>query len=76
MSEISMPHRYLVRWSDGPICAEYEVEALTDGILFYAADPKVFGGDAAPSGASGEVETWLRNRFSRVEVDHSSKPIF
>lgn len=69
-----MPHRYLVRWQDGRLRAEYEVKALNDGILFYAADPTVTGGDAVPPNASGEVEDWLRARFGRVEVDQGAKP--
>lgn len=69
-----MPHRHTVHWQDGPLLAEYEVETLTDGIVFYAVDPKLSGGDVVPSSAPGEVEAWLRNKFRHVEVDYSPKP--
>lgn len=76
LGKISMPHRYLVRWRDGLLCAEYEVEPLKDGIISYAADAGVIGGDAVPAITAREVEAWLRGRFSKVDVDNSRRPSF
>lgn len=52
------------------------MEALTDGVIFYAADPEVTGGAGVPPPAAREAEAWLRSRFRHVIVDHSPKAKF
>ena len=72
---ISMPHRFCVRYEDGLTKLEFEVEQLTNGVLFYATDPKIIAGEAALVANAGEqVLQWLRRKFGHVEVDSSSKP--
>jgi hypothetical protein len=39
-----MPHRYCVHYDDGAQKLEFEVEPLTDGIVFHSADPKLLSG--------------------------------
>jgi hypothetical protein len=62
-----MPHRYCVHYDDGAQKLEFEVEPLTDGIVFYSADPKRLSGEGAPNAEA---------KFARVEVDASPKPTF
>jgi hypothetical protein len=74
---ISMPHRYCVHYDDGAAKLEFEVEPLTDGIVFYSADPKRLSGEGAPNAeAVDQVLRWLSAKFARVEVDASPKPTF
>ena len=74
---ISMPHRFCVRYDDGRRQLEFEVEPLTNGVLFYATDPKIISGEEAQAtNASEQVLQWLRKKFSHVKVDLSSKPNF
>jgi hypothetical protein len=74
---ISMPHRYCVHYDDGAQKLEFEVEPLTDGIVFYSADPKLLSGEGTPNAeAADQVLRWLSGKFARVEVDASPKPTF
>lgn len=72
-----MPHRYCVHYDDGTQKLEFEVEPLTDGIVFYSADPKRLAGEGALNAeAADQVLRWLSAKFARVEVDASPKPTF
>ena len=74
---ISMPHRFCVRYDDGRRQLEFEVEPLSKGILFYAADPKLLNGeDMLTDDASEQVLQWLHGKFQHVEIDNSPKPSF
>lgn len=72
-----MPHRYCVHYDDGAQKLEFEVEPLTDGIVFYSSEPKRLAGEGALNAeAADQVLRWLRAKFARVEVDASPKPTF
>lgn len=70
---ISMPHRYLVRYADERSILDYEVEALADGgIAFYCNGPMSASGLPADEGrVVAAIESWLRESFPTVEMDHT-----
>lgn len=70
--DISMPHRHTVRCQSNVRTLDFEVELLSDGIVFYCSNPKVIEGKI--SGFESEIsaiEAWLRLKFRNVEVDRS-----
>lgn len=69
---ISMPHRHTVRCQSAVRILEFEVELLSDGIVFYSSNPKIIAGNSSDFEEEiSAVETWLRLKFSNVEVDRS-----
>lgn len=69
---ISMPHRHTVRFQSAVRILEFEVELLSDGIVFYSSNLKIIEGNGSDFEEEiSAVETWLRLKFSNVEVDRS-----
>lgn len=70
---ISMPHRYLVRYSDERSILDYEVETLSGGgIAFYCNGPISASGLPADEVlVVAAIERWLRDKFPTVEMDNT-----
>ena len=69
---ITMPHRHTVRYKEGTLVIDFEVELLQDGIILYRRGVKVVSGVAQDIKPIADVvERWLSLKFSQVEVDDS-----
>ena len=67
-----MPHRHTVRFEDDCMTLDYEVEILSDGIVFYEMSAKVVkGASAGTKEQAHQVTDWLRAKFNNVEIDQS-----
>lgn len=75
--KVSMPHRHTIVYESNQMEISFEVELLSDGIVIYTNSPKFTKGDKKEiSQETSEVIEWLKNKFSKVEIDDSPPVIF
>ncbi len=69
-SIVTMPHRHTVRYEDDDLVIDFEVELLQQGIVFYKKSAKLVKGYLSDTKSiEDQVESWLRSKFSDVEID-------
>lgn len=67
-----MPHRHTVVYETDTFTLEFEVELATNGVIFYKKSAKLTSGDQKDfRPMSDQVEKWLKDKFSYVDVDDS-----